>query len=199
VREPRSIAPSTRHYRRRTRDLGTLRTFRCTIASGTLGRETELGQATVWMEPPAALLDSIKDVSAYKIGEHEWCTATVRWTLGGRALLKGGTYLVTAGCSWETRVLFSLSAGTDARLTILRSSAPVHVSTNVFDRLPILIDPPTSIPQVVEEATTMVEATLADELAVTKGKVRGRSVLSTECDMFNDPRRRACMVCSAPL
>ncbi|MFC4464650.1 hypothetical protein ACFPH6_08785 [Streptomyces xiangluensis] len=177
----------------------TLRTFRCAIASGALGRETEQGQITVWMEPPVAVLDSIKDVNAYKIGEHEWCTATVRWILGGRALLQGGTYLVTAGCSWETRVLFSLSAGTDARLTILRSSAPMPISTSVFGRLPIVIDPPTSIPQTVENVTTFIETTLAEELAAEKGNVRGRSVLCTECDTLNDPRSRMCMVCSGPL
>lgn len=177
----------------------TLRTFRSTIASGTLGRETELGQVTVWMEPPAAVLDSIKDVSAYKIGEHAWCTATVRWILGGRALLQGGTYLVTAGCSWETRVLFSLSAGTDARLTILRSSAPVHIPTGTLDRLPILIDPPTSIPRTVEKATTFIETTLAKELAAEKGDAGERSVLCTDCDTLNDPRSRMCIVCSAPL
>lgn len=177
----------------------TLRTFRCTIASGTLGRETELGQVETWMEPPAAVLDSIKDVSAYKIGEHEWCTATVRWALGGRALLQSRAYFVTAGCSWEARVLFTLSAGTDARLTILRSSAPVRISTSVFDQLPILIDPPTSISQVVKEATIMVEADLAGELAVARGKARERSVLCTECATLNDTRSRVCTVCSAPL
>lgn len=177
-----------------------LRTFRCTIVSGTLGRETELGQVTVWMEPPLAVLDSIKDLDAYKIGEHEWCTATVRWNLGGRALLQGGTYLVTAGCSWESRVLFSLSAGTDARLTILRSSAPVHISTSVIDRLPIVIDPPTSIPQTVEKSTTFIETTLAEGLAEAKEEgVRRRTVLCTQCDTLNDPRSRGCLVCSTPL
>lgn len=179
----------------------TLRTFRCTIVSGALGRETELGQVTVWMEPPVAVLDSIKDVDGYKIGEQEWCTATVRWILGGRALLQGGTYLVTAGCSWEARVLFSLSAGTDARLTILRSKAPIHVSTGVFDRLPVLIDPPTSIPQTVEKATTtFIETNLAEELAeAEKEGARRRTVLCAECDTLNDPRIRACMACSTPL
>ncbi|MGM9337556.1 PIN domain-containing protein [Streptomyces murinus] len=177
----------------------TLRTFRCTIASGALGRQTELGQVTVWMEQPAAVLDSIKDVDAYKIGDHEWCTASVRWILAGRALLQGGTHLVTAGCSWETRVLFSLSAGTDARLTILRSSAPAHISTRVFDGLPILIDPPSSIPQTVEKATAFIETAFAEESEDEKGNNKGRTILCTECDTLNDPRSRACMVCSSPL
>ncbi|MGW2100391.1 PIN domain-containing protein [Streptomyces olivaceoviridis] len=177
----------------------TLRTFRCTIATGTLGRETELGQATVWMETPTAVLDSVKDVDAYKIGEQEWCTATVRWILGGRALLQGGTYLVTAGCSWETRVLFNLSAGTDARLTILRSKAPVHIPTGVFDHLPIWIDPPMSIPQKFEKAHSFVENTLAEELAAKNTSVRGKAVLCPECDTLNSPREQACMVCSTPL
>ncbi|MGW2463920.1 PIN domain-containing protein [Streptomyces sp. NPDC001761] len=178
----------------------TLSAFRCTIATGALGRETELGQVTVWMETPVAVLDSVKDVDAYKIGEHEWCTATVRWVLGGRALLHGGTYLVTAGCAWESRVLFSLSAGTNARLTILRSKAPVHIPTRAFDRLPILTDPPTSIPQVVDKTHTFVENTLGDGLlSVTEVSVTGKPVLSAECDTLNSPGDQACMVCSTPL
>ncbi|MFD5522511.1 hypothetical protein [Streptomyces sp. NPDC127066] len=88
----------------------------------------------------------------------------------------------------------------DARLTILRSKAPVHVSTSVFDRLPILIDPPTSILRTVEKATTFIETTLAEELEAAKEEgVRARALLCTECNTLNDPRDRECVVCSALL
>ncbi|MEU9575103.1 PIN domain-containing protein [Streptomyces massasporeus] len=177
----------------------TLNSFRCTLASGILGRETELGQVTLWTEPPAVVPASVQDINAYKIGEHEWCTATVRWNLGGRALLQGGAYLVTAGCSWKARVLFSLSAGSDPRLTILRSSEPVHIPTSVFDDLPILIDPPTPIPRPVETAATFLETALAEELVSETSRIGGKGVLCLGCDTWNDRRRRECMVCSAPL
>ncbi|MEU0610265.1 PIN domain-containing protein [Streptomyces griseorubiginosus] len=51
--------------------------------------------ADQWLGPPSVALDSVRDVSAHRIGSHVWCTATVRWLLHGfGALYRSPDYAV---------------------------------------------------------------------------------------------------------
>lgn len=61
-----------------------------------------------WTEAPVAVVDSVRDTQAYTIGQRDWCTATVRWILGGHILvLTPSISVASAWCSWETRVLLT--------------------------------------------------------------------------------------------
>ncbi|WP_097971799.1 PIN domain-containing protein [Streptomyces sp. gb14] len=92
---------------------------------------TEPVQMVGWAEAPTVAIDGIGELSAYRIGDHVWCSATVRWILSGPAVL-GDTHRVeVVGCAWETRVLTS-TTNTDSRLTILRSQATRALSTSEF-------------------------------------------------------------------
>jgi len=127
------------------------RPFQCTIASGAFGEETKLSTILGWAQEPQAVLSSVQDVEAYKIGEHEWYAATARWFLCGIALNQGATHLVSAGCAWQTRVLFTVSSGTDGpRLTVLHASRPTHMPTSDFDDLPMQARAPWRIPVLFE-------------------------------------------------
>jgi hypothetical protein len=45
-----------------------------------------MGGVGPWITTPHAQVDLVSEVSAYRIGDHVWCTATVRWLLTGLAL-----------------------------------------------------------------------------------------------------------------
>ncbi|GAA3918493.1 hypothetical protein GCM10023084_81300 [Streptomyces lacrimifluminis] len=87
------------------------------------GEGTLFGTDTVrvlgWAVPPVVAFDQATDLTAYRIGDHVWCTATVRWVLSGPALLRETLRIKGVGCVWETRVLVS-TTNVDARLTVLR-------------------------------------------------------------------------------
>ncbi|MER7477422.1 PIN domain-containing protein [Streptomyces sp. NPDC126510] len=85
-----------------------------------------------WAGAPTVAFQSMGELSAYRIGDHVWCAATVRWVLSGPALTDSNGVEVV-GCAWETRVLAS-TTNTDSRLTILRSQTPRAVSTSEFGR-----------------------------------------------------------------
>ncbi|MFJ4808191.1 PIN domain-containing protein [Streptomyces longwoodensis] len=90
-----------------------------------------------WLVTPTAVFDSVKDVRAYSIGEHVWCTGWARWLLGGPALipaLEGG---ISVGCAWETRVLIS-TTNNEARPTLLRTRRPEAITVPELEKLPPL-------------------------------------------------------------
>jgi hypothetical protein len=109
--------------------------FRCTVrpvvdtAEGTVsdGNSLSLG----WIYRPNVLLDGVRDISAYRIGDHVWCTATARWLLSGSALIAQPFTLAGAVAGWETRVLVSPTSS-ESPLTVLRSAPPSGVSQEEF-------------------------------------------------------------------
>jgi len=88
-----------------------------------------------WVSGPTVQLISFSDTKAYQLGEHVWCTTTVRWRLGGLVFLVGEVPMGRAGCNWEMRVLISTSQ-CDAPLTILRTTSPVALTAEDWERLP---------------------------------------------------------------
>ncbi|MFF3378159.1 PIN domain-containing protein [Streptomyces sp. NPDC002680] len=87
-----------------------------------------------WAVPPFIAFDQATDLTAYRIGDHVWCTATVRWVLSGPALLRGTLRIKGVGCVWETRVLVS-TTNADARLTVLRSQGTRALPAGQFSVL----------------------------------------------------------------
>ncbi|UIX32041.1 hypothetical protein [Streptomyces sp. GQFP] len=86
-----------------------------------------------WTEPSVAVLDSVRDIQTYKFAENEWCTATVRWILGGPALVLTPSFAVaSAWSSWETRVLFTPQDG--SRLVVLLSGPSAEVTSAAATR-----------------------------------------------------------------
>ncbi|MER6566349.1 PIN domain-containing protein [Streptomyces sp. NPDC001093] len=67
---------------------------------------------------------AISNVDSYRVGEHVWCMATVRWLIAGLAISE--PTIRTVACTLETRILFAAHSD-DPRLTVLRHST--------FDRL----------------------------------------------------------------
>ncbi|MFJ3229184.1 PIN domain-containing protein [Streptomyces sp. NPDC086783] len=86
------------------------------------GRTVSLG----WLMQPETKLECVKDVSAYRIGDHVWCTATTRWLLSGTAVL-AKMRMSPAVAAWEVRVLLNLSHPSSP-LYILRTAQPQAVS-----------------------------------------------------------------------
>ncbi|WP_406482648.1 PIN domain-containing protein [Streptomyces sp. NBC_01615] len=97
-------------------------------------RSSPLG-AVGWLPTPTALLDSVTNVEAHRIGDHVWCTATARWLLGGPALLHPQQDGVAVGCAWETRVLVS-PTNSEARPTLLRTQRPQAITAADLSQLP---------------------------------------------------------------
>ncbi|KUO00077.1 PIN domain-containing protein [Streptomyces caeruleatus] len=82
--------------------------------------DTDTVRVLGWAVPPFVAFDQATDLKAYRIGDHVWCMATVRWVLSGPAALRNTLRIQGVGCIWETRVLVS-TTNADARLTVLRS------------------------------------------------------------------------------
>ncbi|WP_159106748.1 PIN domain-containing protein [Streptomyces rishiriensis] len=95
---------------------------------------TEAVRALGWVEAPTAVLDHVSELKAYRIGEHVWCIATVRWALGGPALLHDSLQVKGVGCTWETRVLVSPTSA-DAQLTVLRGQDTQVLNKDPLDTL----------------------------------------------------------------
>lgn len=87
-----------------------------------------------WIQAPQAHMDRVSDVSAYRIGDHVWCTATVRWLLTGLTLREGEVRVVRMGSAWETRLLLS-TANAETQVTILRSTPPAPIAVDEFEGL----------------------------------------------------------------
>ncbi|WP_329228905.1 PIN domain-containing protein [Streptomyces canus] len=116
--------------------------FECTPASVLdLSAETQTDRrsspvgAVGWLRTPTTLFDSVRDVEAYSIGDHVWCTATARWLLGGPALLRAQHDGVAVGCAWETRVLVS-PTNSEARPALLRTQRPQGITAAELSKLP---------------------------------------------------------------
>lgn len=88
-----------------------------------------------WVSGPTVQLVSFSDSKAYQLGDHVWCTTTVRWRLGGLVFLSGQVPMGRAGCNWEMRVLISTSQR-DAPLTILRTTPPAALTAEDWAHLP---------------------------------------------------------------
>ncbi|MEV4048824.1 PIN domain-containing protein [Streptomyces sp. NPDC049744] len=88
-----------------------------------------------WVSGPTVQLVSFSDTKAHQIGEHVWCTTSVRWRLGGLVFLGEDVPMGRAGCNWETRVLISTSQS-EAPLTILHTKSPVALTAEDWERLP---------------------------------------------------------------
>jgi hypothetical protein len=95
--------------------------------------------------PPTVRFDHVGNLTAYHIGEHVWCTATVRWVLSGPALVRDSLRVIGIGCVWETRVLVS-TTNADAHLTVLRGQGTHALSPGQF---------PTLSPDLAEYASLM--------------------------------------------
>ncbi|MBK3627001.1 DUF4935 domain-containing protein [Streptomyces sp. MBT49] len=82
--------------------------------------DTDTVRVLGWAVPPFVTFDQATDLTAYRIGDHVWCTATVRWVLAAPALVRESLQIQGVACVWETRVLVSTTNAV-AKLTVLRS------------------------------------------------------------------------------
>ncbi|MFF8942549.1 PIN domain-containing protein [Streptomyces sp. NPDC014864] len=82
--------------------------------------DTDTVRVLGWAVPPFVTFDQATDLTAYRIGDHVWCTATVRWVLAAPGLVRDSLQIQGVACVWETRVLVS-TTNADAKLTVLRS------------------------------------------------------------------------------
>lgn len=130
-----------------------LGSFSCTVRDE-IDDAPIVASALGWTTTKAAL-SAVDNMQAYRIGDQTWCTATVRWHLGGividRARLSDA---IVAACSWTTTVLFT-ARGAESRITVLRGETPRPVSAEEFDALKL----PAPVPTQMERAVTaLVEA-----------------------------------------
>ncbi|GHB04048.1 hypothetical protein GCM10010330_67970 [Streptomyces tendae] len=88
-----------------------------------------------WLAAPKAQFNSVRDVKAYRIGDHVWCMATVHWLLAGIVLPVGSFDPTTVGVAWETRMLLSTTERS-SRPTILRAFQPKPADASEFDTFP---------------------------------------------------------------
>lgn len=117
---------------------GDERLSECCFLPGFSGGELEIGAALSWLTMKAQF-HSLRDVKTYRIGEHEWCTAVVRWDLAGTAFINlsttgTATSIATAGCSWTTSVIFRPDPD-DPRLTVLRHDPTRALNQDEFEKL----------------------------------------------------------------
>lgn len=134
--------------------------FECTAGFGPLGNQIERAVAAGWFSPQASV-HSVGDVRTYRMGEHEWCTATVQWTVSGMGIVDGddADYLsVSAGFSWTTACLFTPSAKSP-RLTILRHSPPRALSAEEFTALDLARYEPISMREILQHFTQDADPT----------------------------------------
>ncbi|MGW7047011.1 PIN domain-containing protein [Streptomyces avermitilis] len=112
--------------------------FEATMGIFVEGEGTLVGAEPVrvlgWAVPPFVTFDQATDLTAYHIGEHVWCTATVRWVLSGPALVRDSLRIQGVACVWETRVLVS-TTNAGARLTVLRGQGTRVLSAGQLSAL----------------------------------------------------------------
>ncbi|MDQ0600127.1 hypothetical protein QF037_004472 [Streptomyces canus] len=109
--------------------------FECRVLGRRLYGTARLSTVDAWLEPPAVTFDSVRDISAFSIGEHSWCTARARWLVAGLGVWLGVGWVGPVACSWETSVLLSPS-NAEAGLTLLRGDAPLPATWDEVDRIP---------------------------------------------------------------
>ncbi|GGY77679.1 PIN domain-containing protein (plasmid) [Streptomyces anulatus] len=112
--------------------------FEATMGIFVEGEGTLLGAEPVrvvgWASLPYVDFDQATDLTAYHIGEHVWCTATVRWILSGPALVRDSLRVQGVACVWETRVLLS-TTNSDVQLTVLRGQRTSALSSGQLPAL----------------------------------------------------------------
>ncbi|MBG7704788.1 DUF4935 domain-containing protein [Streptomyces sp. MC1] len=149
--------------------------FECIVLTGGVGRELEVGAGLSWLTLKAQF-HSVQDVRTYRIGEHEWCTAVVRWDLGGSAFVKtSASPLASAGCAWTTSVIFKPDPD-DPRLTILRHDRTHALSLEEFERLKISVAPEVAMSMLTEYFNGLKANSVLDELVA---KVTSEDVHTT--------------------
>ncbi|MGJ3558890.1 PIN domain-containing protein [Streptomyces sp. INA 01156] len=100
--------------------------FQCTVPLSDGSSVTT--QAAGW-QTLNAQLGSVEDIRTFRIGDREWCTASVEWHITGfveRALI-GPAF---GAVSWTTAVLFNLNRE-NPNLTVLREAPPRPASAEV--------------------------------------------------------------------
>ncbi|MFJ6901912.1 PIN domain-containing protein [Streptomyces hokutonensis] len=131
--------------------------FPCTTSVGDVGHEVAVSSAFGWLGATPTL-DSVEEVKTYRIGEHEWCTAVVRWHIGGTAFINAEEPSVaSAGCAWTTSILFTPNAD-DPRVTVLRHDSPRPLTKEEFNALGLSGGAPTSILPFLEVVQDFVGA-----------------------------------------
>ncbi|MDW8803692.1 hypothetical protein P1P68_02430 [Streptomyces scabiei] len=129
--------------------LGNDAAFACTTSVGDLGQEVTVASALGWLTA-RAVMNSVEEVQSYRIGEHVWCTAVVRWHVGGMAFVSAAEPSVGAvGCSWTTSVLFTPNIETP-RLTVLRHDLPQPLTAEEFTALRLNGAAPVSVAPMIE-------------------------------------------------
>ena len=78
-----------------------------------------------------ANVGTVEDVQGYRIGQREWCTATVEWQIVGSMHSSFGYGF--GAVSWPTTVLFNLSG--DPNLTVVRDKMPQPATLEVVSEL----------------------------------------------------------------
>ncbi|MGW5233863.1 PIN domain-containing protein [Streptomyces nodosus] len=107
------------------------RRFDCTVQS--LSGRTFIEQSSTWTTLSIRFA-SVREIQAFCIGGHEWCTAAVDWHLIGAT---HGRYEPVVGVvSWPTVVLFTLNREAP-KPTVLRDATPRPVSEQVVVDLSI--------------------------------------------------------------
>ncbi|MGW5336790.1 PIN domain-containing protein [Streptomyces bauhiniae] len=143
--------------------------FSCTIAAG-LGEERVIVPAVGWITTKA-LFGAVENMRTYRVGEHAWCTATVRWHLGGALLTEVSLpegVIAGGACNWTTSVLF-MPRGAESRLTVLRADPPLPLSAEEFDA----VNPSTFALEAPARGMKTAERAIADlrQAAATQASV----------------------------
>lgn len=126
---------------------------------------------------PTAVVHSVTNGSAHKIGDAEWYTATVDWILVGLASLAAISYferslirpedtsaVTQLACQWRTKVLFSV--GENPELAIVESDTPRALDVNDRDTLQPLIEKGlSSSDETISPAMSVVVSQLIDDPA----------------------------------
>ncbi|GAA3144670.1 hypothetical protein GCM10010449_74970 [Streptomyces rectiviolaceus] len=176
--------------------------FSATIWTGTLGAPTAPARLISWMSDLQVQPGSIGEIDAYRIGEHEWCTATVRWLLAGIGLTEAGTHLVSAGCGWESRVLINVSSGTsDPRLTVLRSTEPTRLTDGEVDAIALSPLPPQVVSKYPDEPLPEAADRVMGETWAQNAGVRlsvGTTRFCNTCNTHNPRTASMCYMCHHP-
>jgi hypothetical protein len=122
--------------------------FQCNVSS--LDSPGMIVRAFGWATTEA-IFDELEKMQTYRIGDYEWCTAVVRWTLKGTVATGLQPFgAAWAGCSWTTSVLFSMDAA-DPRLTVLRYELPTPLSDAAFEALGLPMIEPTPLERAIHD------------------------------------------------
>ncbi|MFG2065065.1 PIN domain-containing protein [Micromonospora sp. NPDC048871] len=94
----------------------------------------EVGSAFAWLNPPSLTFEGISDVTAHRIGGHDWYMATVLLFASGFVMLTGPNFTPAAN-ALEARVLVTQDK-TGVRPSVLRCKRPRVLTTEEVSRVP---------------------------------------------------------------